>query len=106
MSTSNISGSKGKHGGARSVLCWEEKLALMDEHVIKEFLSQVNCGCKCNCSDRIRDLGTDSGMKMIQQLRQARLSGIPAHNCNYILKNLPNLDDAANNGRIAVNFYC
>lgn len=65
MLTSNISGSKGKHGGARSVLCWEEKLALMDEHVITEFLSQVNCDCNCNCSDKIRDLGNACAVKMI-----------------------------------------
>ena len=45
MISSNIPGKKGRHGNARSVLCWEEKMAVIDENIVTEFLSQGHCGC-------------------------------------------------------------
>lgn len=75
MSTTKPPAKKGMHGGARSVLCWQEKMALMEENVIQEFLSKMHCGCTCNCGDRIRDLGRTAAVKVIQGLRTERLAG-------------------------------
>ena len=63
------------HGGARSILCWQEKLALLDENVITEFLLQVNCGCIYICSDKIRALGMAAVVKVVCELRTQRSNG-------------------------------
>ena len=75
MSSSNLPGNGGHHGGARSVLCWQEKLSLMDDNAIKEFLQQFNCGCKCGCGAKIRALGETDSVKIVRDLRTARMAG-------------------------------
>lgn len=64
-----------KHGGSRSVLCWQEKLSQIDESAIIAFLAKFNCGCKRNCSDKIRAMGEIDCVKMIRDLRTARMTG-------------------------------
>lgn len=75
MSGSNLPCKRGRHGGARSVLCWQEKLSLMDESAIKQFLQQFDCGCKCACGTKIRSLGEFESVKIVRDLRTARMSG-------------------------------
>ena len=76
MSSSNLLPcNRGRHGGARSVLCWQEKLALMDDNAIKEFLQQFDCGCKCECGAKIRALGETDSVKIVRDLRTARMAG-------------------------------
>lgn len=66
----------GRHGGARTVLCWQDKLALLDESAIIEFLARADCGCKCDCMSKIRSLGQDHAVQIIRELRTARMSGM------------------------------
>ena len=75
MSSSTPPCKTGRHGGARSVLCWQEKLSQMDESAIIAFLSQFNCGCKNNCSHKIRDIGQTDATKVILDLRTERMAG-------------------------------
>ena len=75
MASATIPAKTGSHGGARSVLCWQEKLSQMDESAIIAFLSQFNCGCKNNCSHKIRDIGQTDATKVILDLRTERMAG-------------------------------
>jgi hypothetical protein len=66
---------KGKqHGGSRQRLCWEQKLQLLDEDVIKNFISAAKCGNKCNCFEKIRGL-KEQALETIRDMRSARLQG-------------------------------
>lgn len=64
-----------KHGGSRSILCWQDKLALCDENVILEFIATSKCMKKCKCFDKVRALGEDKAMQVIRGLREARMGG-------------------------------
>lgn len=64
-----------KHGGSRSVLCWQDKLALCDETVISEFIATAECQSKCQCFDKIRALAKDDGMQVVRAIREARVAG-------------------------------
>ena len=66
---------KGSHGGSRSVLCWQDKLALLDENVMLEFAQQANCGGDCNCFDKIRELDETTVVQVIRELRTERMAG-------------------------------
>ena len=57
------------------VLCWQEKLSLMDTSEIIAFLAQFNCGCKCHCSDKIRAMDQNDAVQVIRDLRTARMAG-------------------------------
>ena len=78
----------GSHGGARSVLCWEQKLAQKQESTIMEFLHGFNCGCKCQCAEKIRALGEVNAVKIVRDLRTSRLAGtihtlLTIRNCTH-----------------------
>ena len=62
-----------KHGGSRSVLCWQDKLALCDENVILEFIQTAKCMNKCKCFDKVRALGKDKAMDVVRGIREARM---------------------------------
>ena len=95
----------GRHGGARTVLCWQEKLALLDETAIVEFLAQADCGHQCDCMSKIRALGRDQAVQIILELRTARLSGIHHNNVHVLL--VPGITgNVAENGINAVLFFC
>jgi len=77
MSSSTPPGNNvGRHGGARSVLCWQDKLGLLDESAIVDFVSRGDCGCECNCMGKIRAMDERNAVQIIRELRTARMAGI------------------------------
>jgi len=64
---------KGKHGGSRSKLCWQDKLALLEDDTIQDFLANATCGAKCQCFKKLR--ACPEAFTVIKDLRQARLAG-------------------------------
>ena len=64
---------KGKHGGSRSKLCWQDKLALLEDDTIQDFLSNATCGAKCECFKKLR--AHPEAFSVIKDLREARLAG-------------------------------
>ena len=85
MSKTSPPGKKaGRHGGARSVLCWQDKLALLDESAIVDFLARVDCGYQCDCMSKIRALGQDQAVQIIRELRTARMAGIHHNNVRVL----------------------
>ena len=74
----------GRHGGVRSVLCWQEKLALLDDSAIVEFLARANCGYQCDCMSKIRALGQEQAVQIIRDLRTARVAGIHHNNVHVL----------------------
>ena len=66
---------KGKHGGSRRVLCWEEKLQCLDRNAIVNFIATVTCGCKRDCGEKIRNLEESEAVAILNSLRSARLQG-------------------------------
>lgn len=83
------------------MLCWQEKLAQKEESVINEFLHQFNCGCQCQCGDKIRALGEANATKIVRDLRTARLAGAILTKLNLTHKPLRCGDDVLENGTTA-----
>ena len=101
MSSSTTPCNTGKHGGSRSVLCWQDKLAQMGEGVILLFLSEFDCGCKALCGNKIRAMGETHAVEMIRNLRTARLSGYIINRHNMLHKPVCS-DDALEGNSTAV----
>ena len=73
-------------GGARKMLTWQEKLALVNSQVCRDFIATSSCNCKENCFQRIRQ-PKDKGADMVFNLREQRTQSthIPP---NYAQKNV------------------
>ena len=65
---------KGKRGGPRKILTWQEKLALAEKETVRRFLGKTTCGCAEQCMQKIVSMG-DAGVSMVCNLRDARLAG-------------------------------
>ena len=63
---------KGKHGGSRSKLCWHDKLALLEDDTILDFLAHATCGAKCECFKKLR--ACPEAFTVIKDLREARFA--------------------------------
>ena len=57
------------------MLCWQDKLELCDENTIAEFAATAECGKKCKCFDKLRDLGENVAVQVIREIREARVAG-------------------------------
>ena len=68
-------GNKRKHGGTRTKLCWQDKLALLEDDVIAEFIAGATCGGKCDCFTKVREMPASEGAEIIKSLREARMQG-------------------------------
>ena len=66
---------KGKHGGSRRKLCWQDKLALLEDDTIQDFLANApaTCGAKCQCFKKLR--ACPEAFTVIKDLRETRLAG-------------------------------
>ena len=56
---------------------WQQKLSALEPEKIKEFVATASCGCQHGCIQKIYELG-EPGLKMVRNLRDARLSGMCA----------------------------
>ena len=61
-------------GGARKILTWQQKLALVDLSVCEDFLAESTCDCGKKCFQRIRQLKDMDG-HVIYSLREERTNG-------------------------------
>ena len=57
------------------MLCWQDKLELCDENTIAEFAATAECGKKCKCFDKLRDLGENVAVQVIHEICEARVAG-------------------------------
>ena len=66
---------KRKHGGKRTILCWQDKLTLIEDDTIADFISVATCGGKCECFTKIRQMARSEAAEIIKSLREARMKG-------------------------------
>ena len=77
MAQLTIEKAKKAKGGARKMLCWQEKLECVEKYVIQKFIKNAECvgfSGVCQCFNKLRELGGD-GHAILHNLRTERLAG-------------------------------